>query len=105
VDADGALDQSFFKPKKVVYVQEKVWGPTERDKLYEGLKTYGVGEWGKMKEHLLPKVRVCVCVCVCVCVHPRPSASASARACWRRTLQASSVSVPHGAGGALERHV
>ena len=62
VDKEGALEQGFFKPKKVVYVQEKVWGPAERDKLYEGLKTYGVGEWGKMKEHLLPKVRVCVSV-------------------------------------------
>jgi hypothetical protein len=27
--------QEFFKPKQVVYVAEKKWGDTERDKLYE----------------------------------------------------------------------
>ena len=35
---DGAcalLLQEFFKPKQVVYVAEKKWGETERDKLYE----------------------------------------------------------------------
>jgi hypothetical protein len=56
VGKDGAIKQRFFKPFQVLYVQEKVWGAAERDKLFEGLHTYGVGEWGKMKEHLLPKV-------------------------------------------------
>jgi hypothetical protein len=33
--APPALLQEFFKPKQVVYVAEKKWGETERDKLYE----------------------------------------------------------------------
>tara|TARA_B100001758_G_scaffold39995_1_gene31082 strand:+ start:523 stop:1005 length:483 start_codon:yes stop_codon:yes gene_type:complete len=53
---DGSIDQAFFKPKKVVFERaSRKWGDVERAKLYEGLATHGVGEWGKMREKLLPE--------------------------------------------------
>ena len=53
---DGSIDQAFFKPKKVVFERaSRKWGDVERAKLYEGLATHGVGEWGKMRETLLPE--------------------------------------------------
>ena len=48
----GALKQQFFKPTKIVFeTSGKKWGDDQRQKLYEGLHTFGVGEWMKMKEH------------------------------------------------------
>ena len=48
----GAIRQSFFKPTKIVFeTSGKKWGDAQREKLYEGLATFGVGEWMKMKEH------------------------------------------------------
>ena len=53
IDAEtGALKQQFFKPTKIVFeTSGKKWGDDQRQKLYEGLHTFGVGEWMKMKEH------------------------------------------------------
>jgi hypothetical protein len=48
----GALKQQFFKPTKIVFeTSGKKWGDDQRQKLYEGLHIFGVGEWMKMKEH------------------------------------------------------
>ena len=49
---DGSIRQQFFKPTKIVFeTSGKKWGEEQREKLYEGLQTFGVGEWAKMKEH------------------------------------------------------
>ena len=53
---DGSIDQSFFKPKRVVFEgASKKWGAVEKDKLYAGIAKYGIGEWGQIKEKLLPE--------------------------------------------------
>ena len=52
---DGSIDQQFFKPKRVVFeTRAKKWGDEERAKLYEGIETYGIQEWGTIRENLLP---------------------------------------------------
>lgn len=52
---DGSIDQSFFKPKKVVFeTVNKKWGEEERANLLRGIERYGLGEWGAMKRELLP---------------------------------------------------
>ena len=52
---DGSIDQQFFKPKRVVFeTRAKKWGDGERAKLYEGIETYGIQEWGTIRENLLP---------------------------------------------------
>ena len=40
---------------KVITVEDKKWGPAERDALYKGLETYGVGGWRAMVDNLLPR--------------------------------------------------
>ena len=53
---DGSIDQSFFKPKRVVFEgASKKWGVAEKAKLYAGIAKYGIGEWGTIKEKLLPE--------------------------------------------------
>lgn len=54
VDAAGALVQEFFKPTKVVLVQQKKWGEAERAALLTGLEKHGVGKWQDMRAELLP---------------------------------------------------
>jgi len=39
---DGSINQDFFKPEKVLFVQEKTWGNEERVLLYKGLEKHGV---------------------------------------------------------------
>mmetsp|Transcript_25891 Transcript_25891/g.49223 ORF Transcript_25891/g.49223 Transcript_25891/m.49223 type:complete len:157 (+) Transcript_25891:117-587(+) len=55
INEEGSIIQDFFKPQKVMFVQEKTWGIEEKEKLYQGIEEYGVGEWNKVKEALLPK--------------------------------------------------
>jgi len=55
LNEDGTIDQSFFKPKKVVIHVDRRWGDAEKDKLVEGIRSHGVGGWRTMKEKLLPK--------------------------------------------------
>lgn len=52
---DGSIRQEFFKPKHVMLVDEKRWGPEERDLLYQGLEKHGVGRWREIGEEFLPK--------------------------------------------------
>lgn len=52
---DGDIRQEFFKPKKVVLVDDKKWGNVERDLLYEALEKHGVGNWREISEQYLPK--------------------------------------------------
>lgn len=53
--ADGAIDQTFFRPKKVVIMNDaKKWGDPERELLYQGLEKHGVGKWREIGEELLP---------------------------------------------------
>ena len=51
-ESDGSIFQPFFKPTKIIFETSngKKWGEKQREKLYEGLRTLGVGEWAKMKE-------------------------------------------------------
>lgn len=51
----GAVNQDFFKPKRVVIVDDKKWGPAERDALYLGLERHGVGGWRVIRDTLLPR--------------------------------------------------
>ena len=49
---DGSIRQQFFKPTKIVFeTSGKKWGDEQKEKLYEGLRTFGAGEWANMKEH------------------------------------------------------
>ena len=57
--ADGAIDQEFFRPKKVVTLEERRWGDAERDALHRGLEKHGVGKWREIGDELLPVRRVC----------------------------------------------
>jgi hypothetical protein len=43
------------KRPKVIIVEDKKWGPAERDALYKGLETFGVGGWRSMVDALLPR--------------------------------------------------
>ena len=43
------------KKNKVIIVEDKKWGPAERDALYKGLETFGVGGWRAMVDNLLPR--------------------------------------------------
>lgn len=50
LNADGSINQMFFKPKKVVFESaSKRWTDVERAALYAGLEAHGVGEWSTMK--------------------------------------------------------
>uniref|UniRef100_A0A7S0UMB0 Myb-like domain-containing protein n=1 Tax=Polytomella parva TaxID=51329 RepID=A0A7S0UMB0_9CHLO len=51
---DGSINQEFFKPQRVILVQEKKWGEAEREALYKGLQIYGVGKWRQIATTLLP---------------------------------------------------
>lgn len=51
---DGSINQDFFKPKRVLLVNERKWGDAERDALYRGLEKHGVGKWRQIGEELLP---------------------------------------------------
>lgn len=55
LNEDGAINQEFFKPKKVVLKVDRKWGDMERDKLSEGLATLGVGAWREIVARLLPR--------------------------------------------------
>ncbi|KAK9828761.1 hypothetical protein WJX72_001961 [[Myrmecia] bisecta] len=55
LNPDGSIHQDFFKPKRVVLVDDKKWGQAERDLLYKGIEKYGIGKWREMSEELLPK--------------------------------------------------
>ncbi|KAK3273726.1 hypothetical protein CYMTET_18048 [Cymbomonas tetramitiformis] len=55
LDAEGGLVQDFFKPKKVVFVEAKVWANEDTENLYKGLEKYGIGQWSAMRHELLPK--------------------------------------------------
>lgn len=44
--ADGSINQDFFKPKRVVIIDDKKWGAAERDLLYK----VGGGEQGRGRE-------------------------------------------------------
>ena len=46
---DGSIRQQFFKPTKIVFeTSGKKWGDAQKEKLYEGLRTFGVGEWSTL---------------------------------------------------------
>lgn len=55
LNEEGTIKQDFFKPKKVVIHVSRKWGDVEKEKLLEGLKSFGVGEWRTIREKLLPK--------------------------------------------------
>jgi len=40
---------------QVIIVEDKKWGPAERDALYKGLETFGVGGWRSIVDTLLPR--------------------------------------------------
>jgi hypothetical protein len=50
---DGSINQEFFKPKKVITVNERRWGDAERNGLYKGLEKHGVGKWREIGEEFL----------------------------------------------------
>ena len=50
---DGSINQAFFKPKKVITVNERRWGEAEREGLYKGLEKHGVGKWREIGEEYL----------------------------------------------------
>ncbi|DBB09808.1 hypothetical protein WJX82_006732 [Trebouxia sp. C0006] len=52
---EGSINQEFFKPTKVVMVDDKKWGDNERDLLYQALEKHGVGNWREISEQYLPK--------------------------------------------------
>lgn len=52
---DGSIRQEFFKPEKVVILDDKKWGPAEKDLLYKGLEKYGVGKWRDISQTFLPR--------------------------------------------------
>lgn len=57
LNEDGTINQDFFKPKRVVIIDDKgkKWGAEERDNLYQGLEKHGVGKWREISEEFLPK--------------------------------------------------
>jgi len=54
LNADGSLNQLYFKPRHASKLKEKKWTQKERRLLMEGICRYGIGNWGPMKEELLP---------------------------------------------------
>lgn len=55
LEADGTINQQFFRPKQVVIMNDaKKWGDAERDMLYKGLEKHGVGKWREIGEEVLP---------------------------------------------------
>ncbi len=40
---DGGVNQDFFRPRRVVLVQDRRWGDAERELLTQGLEKFGVG--------------------------------------------------------------
>lgn len=54
VDEAGAIRQDYFKPKRVVLINDRKWGEAERDALYRGLELHGVGRWREIGAELLP---------------------------------------------------
>lgn len=51
--ADGSINQEFFRPKKVLTLTDRKWGANEREQLYKGLETYGVGRWREIGDDML----------------------------------------------------
>ena len=54
LNEDGSINQEFFKPKRVIVVQDRKWGDAERELLYKGLERFGVGKWREIGAELLP---------------------------------------------------
>jgi hypothetical protein len=54
VNADGSINQEFFRPKRVITVHDQRWGDAERDLLYEGIARFGIGRWNEIEAVLLP---------------------------------------------------
>ena len=57
LNADGSLNQQFFKPKKVVYAAEKAkWNDDDKENLYKGIEKYGIdpSSWKKIIEEFCP---------------------------------------------------
>lgn len=52
---EGSINQEFFKPTKVVMVDDKKWDNNQRDLLYQALEKHGVGNWREISEQYLPK--------------------------------------------------
>jgi hypothetical protein len=46
--------RSYFKPT-FDNQEARTWGPEEKQKLIQGIKTYGIGNWESMKSNLLPR--------------------------------------------------
>lgn len=53
MNEDGSVNQDFFKPKRVVIVNERRWGEAEKEALYKGLEKYGVGKWREIGAEFL----------------------------------------------------
>eukprot|EP00959_Pyramimonas_sp_CCMP1952_P303423 6349836-Pyramimonas_sp.AAC.1 len=54
---DHRVDWANQMRKLVLFVTEKKWGDEQHELLYKGIDEYGIGEWGKICDALLPKVR------------------------------------------------
>ena len=57
LNADGSLNQQFFKPKKVVYATEKAkWNDQDWDNLYRGIEKHGIDptSWRKIIDEFCP---------------------------------------------------
>ena len=57
LNADGSLNQRFFKPKKVVYATEKAkWNDQDWDNLYRGIEKHGIDptSWRKIIDEFCP---------------------------------------------------
>ena len=57
LNPDGSLNQTFFKPKRVVYATEKAkWNDQDWDNLYKGIEKYGIdpSSWKKIIEEFCP---------------------------------------------------
>ncbi|GFR52356.1 hypothetical protein Agub_g14900 [Astrephomene gubernaculifera] len=51
---DGSINQDFFKPKRIVVLQQRSkWGPAQREALYKGLEVHGVGKWREIAADFL----------------------------------------------------
>eukprot|EP00198_Chlamydomonas_reinhardtii_P010015 XP_001699352.1 predicted protein [Chlamydomonas reinhardtii] len=54
LNADGSINQDFFKPRRVVLVADRAkWGDAEREGLYKGLEVHGVGKWREINRDYL----------------------------------------------------
>lgn len=54
LNADGSINQEFFRPRKVLTLTDRKWGEQEREQLYKGLDKHGVGRWREIGEEMLP---------------------------------------------------